>query len=191
GRPFVAFDVMRRAQPREAIGHLRFRSRPIRATLSCNSQLRSNGGGRWLSTRFRIRSATRRTPTAGPLMPIASWSCGYSSRPTRRNEGRAGRGSTMAAAASDAQLMTLARAIAAGDEQTAARLLAASPMLARACFVKGASRQSAHAYFLDRIGRYIYAGETALHVAAAAYRPDVARKPIAAGAVVRARNLPA
>jgi hypothetical protein len=94
----------------------------------------------------------------------------------------------MAAALSDGQLMTLARAIVAGDAETAERLLAASPMLARARFREGATRQSAHAYFLDRIGRYVYAGDTALHIAAAAYRPDTARKLIAAGADVRARN---
>jgi hypothetical protein len=94
----------------------------------------------------------------------------------------------MARASSDSMLMTLARAIVADKTETAASLLAASPTLARACFEEGATRQSAHAYFLDRIGRYIYAGDTALHVAAAAYRPDVVRKLLAGGADVRARN---
>jgi hypothetical protein len=94
----------------------------------------------------------------------------------------------MARASPDFALMTLARAIVAADAEAASSLLAASPTLARACFQKGATRQSAHAYFLDRIGRYIYAGDTALHVAAAAYRQDVARKLLAAGADVRARN---
>lgn len=94
----------------------------------------------------------------------------------------------MARASPDFALMTLARAIVAADAETAASLLAASPTLARACFAKGATRRSAHAYFLDRIGRYIYAGDTALHIAAAAWRHDVARKLLAAGADVRARN---
>jgi hypothetical protein len=89
---------------------------------------------------------------------------------------------------SDARLMRLARTIAAGDAEAAAGLLAASPQLACACFEEGATRQGAHAYFLDRIGRYIYAGDTALHVAAAAYRADLVRKLLAAGADVRARN---
>jgi hypothetical protein len=88
---------------------------------------------------------------------------------------------------SDAELMTLARAIVA-DVNAATKLLAASPQLARACFARGATRQSAPAYFLGRIGRYIYAGDTALHVAAAAYRPDMVRALLAAGADVRARN---
>src|SRR5215813_8875286 len=98
-----------------------------------------------------------------------------------RRRSRMGRGS------SDAQLMRLARAIVA-DADAAASLLATSPMLARACFEQGATRQNPHAYFLARIGHYIYAGDTALHVAAAAYKTDIARKLIAAGADVRARN---
>jgi hypothetical protein len=88
---------------------------------------------------------------------------------------------------SDAQLMTLARAIVA-DVNAAAKLLAASPQLAYACFARGATRQSANAYFIDRIGRYIYAGDTALHVAAAAYRQEIVRALLAAGAGVCARN---
>src|SRR5207247_7694668 len=43
-------------------------------------------------------------------------------------------------------------------------------------------------YFLDEIGHYVYGGDTALHVAAAAYRHDIARRLIAAGANLRARN---
>src|SRR5215813_11238234 len=98
-----------------------------------------------------------------------------------RRRSRMGRGS------SDAQLMRLARAIVA-DKDAAAGLLATSPMLARACFERGATRQNPRAYFLARIGHYIYAGDTALHVAAAAYKTNIARKLIATGADVRARN---
>jgi hypothetical protein len=93
-----------------------------------------------------------------------------------------------AGGSSDSQLMALVRAIATGDAATAARMLAASPQLARACFEQGATRQSAQSHFIARIGRYIYAGDTALHVAAAAYRVDVTRRLLAAGADVRARN---
>jgi hypothetical protein len=88
----------------------------------------------------------------------------------------------------DAALMALVRAIAAGDAAVAARLLAASPALARRPFAKGATRQGAKGYFLDAIGHYLYAGHTALHVAAAAYQPETVRKLITAGADVRARN---
>ena len=91
------------------------------------------------------------------------------------------------AGSSDSQLMALVRAIVA-DADAAATLLAASPQLARASFARGATRQSAKTWFIAPIGRYVYAGDTALHVAAAAYRPDVVRKLLAAGADVRARN---
>lgn len=88
----------------------------------------------------------------------------------------------------DSVLMALVRAIASGDTAIALRLLAASPDLANACAEEGANRQAAQAHYLDEIGHYLYAGDTALHVAAAGYRHEIARKLIAAGANVRARN---
>jgi ankyrin repeat protein len=42
--------------------------------------------------------------------------------------------------------------------------------------------------FLDAIAHHVYGGDTALHIAAAAYQGEVARALIAAGADVRARN---
>jgi Ankyrin repeats (many copies)/Ankyrin repeat len=90
--------------------------------------------------------------------------------------------------ASDAALMALARAIAADDAALALRLLAASPALAGARFEQGATRQGAKVFLLDGIGHYIYAGHTALHVAAGAYRHELARKLLTTGANVRARN---
>jgi ankyrin repeat protein len=86
----------------------------------------------------------------------------------------------------DSALMALARSIIADDSAGALHLLAASPGLARACFEEGATRQTAQDY-LDEIGRYVYAGDTALHVAAGAYRTDVVQKLIAMGADVHAR----
>jgi ankyrin repeat protein len=41
---------------------------------------------------------------------------------------------------------------------------------------------------LARISHYIYAGDTALHIAAAAYNDEVARTLLAAGADIHARN---
>ncbi len=90
--------------------------------------------------------------------------------------------------ADDSTLMTLARAVAPGDTAAVARLLSASPALAAARFEKGASRDAAKKYYLEQIGHYVYAGATALHVAAAAYRRDLADELIALGADVRARN---
>jgi hypothetical protein len=88
----------------------------------------------------------------------------------------------------DGDLRKMARAIVAGDLTGVAGLLGASPQLATACFRSGATRPAAKTYFLNEIGRYVYAGDTALHVAAAAYQAEVIRKLIAAGADVHARN---
>jgi len=90
--------------------------------------------------------------------------------------------------ARDAELMTLVRTIVAGDDATVTRLLAASPDLARASLQEGATRQSAVDWYLSGMNHYLYAGDTALHVAAAAYRPEIARALVALGADLGARN---
>jgi len=90
--------------------------------------------------------------------------------------------------ARDSALMSLVRAIAAGKAAAASQLLAASPALATARLANGATRQRSKPYFLDEIAHYVYAGDTALHVAAAAYRHAFVRKLVAAGADVRAKN---
>jgi hypothetical protein len=89
---------------------------------------------------------------------------------------------------SDLELRELVTAIVAGDGEGVARLLAASPVLAKASFRAGATRQAEGAYFLPAIRRYIYAGDTGLHIAAAAYQTEIARMLVAAGADVRAKN---
>jgi ankyrin repeat protein len=89
--------------------------------------------------------------------------------------------------ARDAALMRLARSIIAGDDAATVRQLAAAPALARASFEEGATRQNAKAY-LDALGRYVFAGDTALHVAAGAYRTAIVQALIAQSADVRARN---
>jgi len=91
-------------------------------------------------------------------------------------------------AESNFALHELVSAILAGDAEGASRLLDASPGLARAAFQTGATRGSIEQFFLDQIKRYIYAGDTALHIAAAAYQTEIVRKLLAAGADVRARN---
>jgi len=87
---------------------------------------------------------------------------------------------------SDAALMTLVRTIVSADDTVAFRLLAANPALAKARFEIGATHQTAETFYLDGIGHYIYAGDTALHLAAAAYHQEIVL--IATGANVRARN---
>jgi hypothetical protein len=82
----------------------------------------------------------------------------------------------------------LVRAIASGDDAAARRQLATLPGLARARAAEGATRQTAKAYYFDEIEHYVYAGDTALHVAAAAYRQAIVRTLIAMSADVRAQN---
>lgn len=88
----------------------------------------------------------------------------------------------------DDAFAALLRAIVGGDAALAARLLDASPDLSRARVLKGATRQDAAPHYISGIGHYLYAGDTALHVAAAAYRAAFAKKLLASGAAVRARN---
>jgi hypothetical protein len=90
--------------------------------------------------------------------------------------------------ADDTALRQLMKAIAAGDEATALALLDGAPALATAALAQGATRAAVRENFLNEIAHYVYAGDTALHVAAAAHRPEVARALIAVGARLYARN---
>src|SRR5205807_775979 len=112
------------------------------------------------------------------LCPSVASICSYIN--LRRNQS--------VAAAGDSGLMALVRAIALGDAAAALRLLAVSPVLVSARAEDGATRQAAKEYHLKEIGHYIYEGDTALHIAAAAYRLEIVRKLIAMGGDVRARN---
>jgi ankyrin repeat protein len=94
----------------------------------------------------------------------------------------------LAMVASDTALMMLVRAIVADDAATASRLLAASGSLASARAGEGATREAATDYYLAEIEHYLYAGDTALHIAAAAYRLPIVRQLIGMGADVGARN---
>jgi hypothetical protein len=78
--------------------------------------------------------------------------------------------------------------IASGDSETAISLLDASPHLAKECAARGAIRQAAKENFFDRIKHYIYEGDTALHMAAAAKQARIVEELILRGADVRARN---
>ena len=84
--------------------------------------------------------------------------------------------------AGDAALLSLMRAIVAGDPSKIPADLAAATL------DRGASRQDPKTYFFDAIRHSVYAGDTALHVAAAAHREKTARRLIALGADVHARN---
>jgi len=85
-------------------------------------------------------------------------------------------------------LYELLKAIASADDAATLRLLAASPALARTALKTGATRAAATEYYLGEIGHYAYAGDTALHIAAAAYRPDLVLRLVNLGADVSAKN---
>src|SRR6185295_17926362 len=80
------------------------------------------------------------------------------------------------------------RLVVSGSVDEVSRRLAADPALATASSTGGATRKDATTFFLDEIGHYLYRGDTALHIAAAACRRPVAELLIARGADCRARN---
>jgi len=88
----------------------------------------------------------------------------------------------------DPSLLSLVRAIVRGEDAAVSRLLARAPDLCRARFASGATRQAAKEHFFDEIRHYVYAGDTALHLAAAAYRPGIVRKLLRLGADAGAKN---
>lgn len=85
-------------------------------------------------------------------------------------------------------LFQLFSAIVAGDERESARLLDEAPQLVSTALRMGATRADASTHFFTEIQHYAYAGDTALHVAAAAYRHDSVCALIKKRADVRARN---
>ncbi len=80
------------------------------------------------------------------------------------------------------------RHVVTGDIDEVARRLAVSPSLATAPSDIGATRQDASTFFFAEIAHYFYAGDTALHIAAAAFRRPVAELLVAHGADCRAKN---
>jgi hypothetical protein len=75
-----------------------------------------------------------------------------------------------------------------GDIEDLSRRLAASPFLATAQAEVGAERQAESEFFFTDIAHYLYAGDTGLHMAAAAFRYPIAELLVSHGADCRAKN---
>jgi hypothetical protein len=88
----------------------------------------------------------------------------------------------------DVALIKLFRAIASRDRLEIERRLHSSARLASRPIRVAASRRDPETFFLTPIRHYVYAGDTALHIAAAAFQPDLAERLVAKGADARARN---
>ena len=88
----------------------------------------------------------------------------------------------------DRALLALFAAIASRDDVGVRRMLDQTPGLATSPLRVGASRQDPSPYFLIPIRHYVYTGDTALHVAAAAHHRGLAGTLLAKGVAVRARN---
>jgi hypothetical protein len=75
-----------------------------------------------------------------------------------------------------------------GDIDWVRQCLARSPAFATTSAGVGATRQESATFFFRDIAHYLYAGDTALHMAAAAFRRQVVALLVAHGADCRARN---
>jgi ankyrin repeat protein len=90
--------------------------------------------------------------------------------------------------ADQAEFMRLVAAIVGDDAASALKMVAATPELATMAAQVGATRQAAVPFYYLPIEHYLYAGDTALHMAAAGYRLPIAKSLIAAGADVSTTN---
>jgi ankyrin repeat protein len=80
------------------------------------------------------------------------------------------------------------RIVVAGDVREVSRRLDANPAFATFSGELGATRRDPSPYFFADIRHYLYAGDTALHMAAAAFRREVAALLVAHRANCRAKN---
>src|SRR5215831_14984364 len=85
-------------------------------------------------------------------------------------------------------LMGLVKAIVSGDSVRVREIVKASPDLVKQSAQIGASREIASEYFFPEIKHYLYAGDTALHMAAAGFRSEIGQILIDHGASCAARN---
>lgn len=84
--------------------------------------------------------------------------------------------------------MALMASIASGDTAKVLEVVTASPDLVQISAINGASRADASRYFFPQIRHYLYAGDTALHIASAGFRFELAQFLINHGANCTAKN---
>ena len=97
--------------------------------------------------------------------------------------------STTTRLSDDADLFTFLRSVAAGNVIEVSRALDSSGnRFALEAIRIGSTRQDPTTYFLSAVRRHVYAGDTGLHIAAAAYGQRLAQLLIDKGSSVRARN---
>jgi hypothetical protein len=80
------------------------------------------------------------------------------------------------------------RLVVNGDIDEVSRRLTVTPALATTPAEVGAARHCAPDFFFKDIAHYLYAGDTALHMAAAAFRRPLAKLLVRHGADCHARN---
>ena len=85
-------------------------------------------------------------------------------------------------------LLPFIRLVVDGDINEVRNRLARNPNLASMSMTQGATRTAAKPFFFESIRHYVYAGDTALHMAAAAFRRPIAEMLVKAGADPNARN---
>jgi len=84
--------------------------------------------------------------------------------------------------------MVLVRSIVAGNTAKVHEIVAASPDIVQKQAVIGASREAASEYFFPEIRHYLYGGDTALHIAAAGFKFELAQFLIDHGARCTVKN---
>lgn len=88
----------------------------------------------------------------------------------------------------DLAFLDFIRLVVGGKINDVSRQLDATPDLATMASRVGASRSDASKFFFTDISHYLYKGDTALHMAAAAFQRPVAELLVARGADCRAKN---
>jgi hypothetical protein len=85
-------------------------------------------------------------------------------------------------------LLDFIRVVIRGDLAEARRILVLQPELATLSMGSGATRQSSASFFFEEIRHYMYGGDSALHMAAAAFQQPMAQLLVGAGADCRRKN---